>query len=162
MKKLFQHEILDFFVKNDIENFVGVPDSTLKQFISYALKKKKIIIAAREEEAIGIATGMALSGSNSLVFMQNAGFANSLSTITSLVQLYKIPLIFLIGWRGYLKEDAPEHRKIGKIQPDLLKIIQLPTKIISDKNWKKSCKWAINKIESKKSCALVIRREFYD
>jgi sulfopyruvate decarboxylase TPP-binding subunit len=94
--------------------------------------------------------------------MQNAGFANSLSTITSLVQLYKIPLIFLIGWRGYLKEDAPEHRKIGKIQPDLLKIIQLPTKIISDKNWKKSCKWAINKIESKKSCALVIRREFYD
>ena len=61
MKKLFQHEILDFFVKNDIENFVGVPDSTLKQFISYALKKKKIIIAAREEEAIGIATGMAFA-----------------------------------------------------------------------------------------------------
>ena len=162
MKKLFQHEIVDFFVKNSIENFVGVPDSTLKQFISYALKKKKVIITAREEEAIGIATGMALSGSNSLVFMQNAGFANSLSTITSLVQLYKIPLIFLIGWRGYLKEDAPEHNKIGRIQPDLLKIIQLQTKIISDKNWKEGCQWAINKIESNKSCALVIRREFYD
>ena len=162
MKKIFQHEILDFFVENNIENFIGVPDSTLKQFISYALKKKKIIIAAREEEAIGIATGMVLSGSNSLVFMQNAGFANSLSTITSLVQLYKIPLIFLIGWRGYLKEDAPEHYKIGKIQPDLLKIIQLPTKIVSDKNWEKNCQWAINKIENKKSCVLVIRREFFD
>lgn len=149
-------------MKNNIENFVGVPDSTLKQFISYALKKKKIIIAAREEEAIGIATGMILSGSNSLVFMQNAGFANSISTITSLVQLYKIPLIFLIGWRGYLKDDAPEHYKIGRIQPDLLKIIQLPTKIISNKNWKKSCHWAIKKIENKKACALVIRREFYD
>ena len=149
-------------MKNNIENFVGVPDSTLKQFISYALKKKKIIIAAREEEAIGIATGMILSGSNSLVFMQNAGFANSLSSITSLVQLYKIPLIFLIGWRGYLKDDAPEHYKIGRIQPDLLKIIQLPTKIISNKNWKKSCHWAIKKIENKKACALVIRREFYD
>jgi len=162
LKKIFQHEILDFFVENNIENFIGVPDSTLKQFISYALKKKKIIIAAREEEAIGIATGMVLSGSNSLVFMQNAGFANSLSTITSLVQLYKIPLIFLIGWRGYLKEDAPEHYKIGKIQPDLLKIIQLPTKIVSDKNWEKNCQWAINKIENKKSCVLVIRREFFD
>ena len=162
MKKLFQHEIVDFFVKNSIENFVGVPDSTLKQFISYALKKKKVIITAREEEAIGIATGMALSGSNSLVFMQNAGFANSLSTITSLVQLYKIPLIFLIGWRGYLPDDAPEHLKIGKIQPELLKIIGLKSKILTEKNWKVCCDWAVNQIKKQKPCALVIRRMFHD
>ena len=162
MKKSFQHEIFNFLVKNKIENFIGVPDSTFKQFISYGLKKKKIIITTREEEALGIATGMALSGSNSLVFMQNAGFANSLSTITSLIQLYKIPLIFLIGWRGYLKDDAPEHYKIGRIQPDLLKIIQLPAKIISDENWEKNCSWAIKKMKNKKTCALIIRREFHD
>ena len=162
MKKTFQHEIVDFLIKNNVENFIGVPDSTLKQFISYGLSKKKIIIAAREEEAMGIATGMTLSGSNSLIFMQNAGFANSISTITSLVQLYKIPLIFLIGWRGYLKNDAPEHYKIGKIQPDLLKIIQLPTKIISNKNWKRCCVWALEKLEKNESCALVVRREFLD
>ena len=162
MKKLFQHEILDFFVKNDIENFVGVPDSTLKQFISYALKKKKIIIAAREEEAIGIATGMALSGSNSLVFMQNAGFANSLSTITSLVQLYDIPIIFLIGWRGYLSNDAPEHKKIGKIQPQLIKNLGLISKIVNESNWKDSCLWALNQNKKNLTCALIIRREFID
>ena len=162
MTKNFQSDVFNFLVNNGIENFIGVPDSTLKKFIAEGLSKKKIIISTREEEAIGIAVGMSLSKSKSLVFMQNAGFANSLSTITSLVQLYKIPLIFLIGWRGYLKEDAPEHNKIGKIQPDLLKIIQLQTKIISDKNWKEGCQWAINKIESNKSCALVIRREFYD
>ena len=75
--------------------------------------------------------------------MQNAGFANSLRTITSLVQLYKIPLIFLIGWRGYLKNDAPEHQKIGKIQPKLLKTIGLKSKIIDEKNWKVSCDWAL-------------------
>ena len=79
------------------------------------------MISTREEEAIGIATGMVLSGEKSLVFMQNAGFANSLSTITSLLQLYQIPIILLIGWRGFLKDDAPEHEKIGKIQPELLK-----------------------------------------
>ena len=106
MKKTFQHSVFDFLVKNGIENFTGVPDSTFKHFISYGLSKKKIIISTREEEAIGIAVGMTLSNSGSLVFMQNAGFANSLSTITSLVQLYKIPIIFLIGWRGFLKNDA--------------------------------------------------------
>ena len=156
--KSFQAKIFDFFQKHDVENFIGVPDSTLKEFISYGLKKKKIIVTTREEEAIGIASGMCLSGSNSLVFMQNAGFANSISTITSLVQLYEIPLIFLIGWRGYLKNDAPEHTKIGKIQPNLLKLLDLQAKIITDENWKASCNWALKKLASLESCALIIRR----
>ena len=114
------------------------------------------------KEAIGIASGFALSKSNSLVFMQNAGFANSISTITSLVQLYEIPLIFFIGWRGYLKKDAPEHTKIGQIQPHLLKILDLPRKIITDKNWKVSCNWALKKLANHESSALIIRRLFCD
>ena len=162
MKKHFQEKIFDFLVDNEIENFVGVPDSTLKQFISAGIKKKKIIISTREEEAIGITAGMTLSNSKSLVFMQNAGFANSLSTITSLIQLYEIPIIFLIGWRGFLKNDAPEHKKIGKIQPKLIKNLGLASKIISEKNWKESLIWALKMNENNKSSALVVRREFLD
>jgi len=162
LTKNFQSKFFNYLLKNNIENFVGVPDSTLKDFINEGLRQKKIIITTREEEAIGLATGMILSKSKSLVFMQNAGFANSLSTVTSLVELYEIPLIFLIGWRGYLKNDAPEHYKIGKIQPDLLKIIGLPSKIITEKNWKKQCTWALRKIKNNSPCALIIKREFYD
>ena len=162
MTKDFQTNVFNLLLKNGIENFIGVPDSTLKKFIEEGLKKKKIIISTREEEAIGIATGMTLSGTKSLVFMQNAGFANSLSTITSLVQLYKIPLIFLIGWRGYLPDDAPEHTKIGNIQPKLLKILGLSSKVATTKNWKSSCEWALKNNEKGLSCALIIRREFLD
>ena len=158
MKEIHQRRIFDYLVKNKIKNFIGVPDSTMKYFIDQGFKHKKVLITTREEEAIGIASGFALSKSNSLVFMQNAGFANSISTITSLVQLYEIPLIFLIGWRGYLKKDAPEHVKIGKIQPDLLKILDLQGKIITDKNWKGSCNWALKKLSNNESCALIIRR----
>ena len=162
MNEKVQRRIFHYLKKNKIENFIGVPDSTLKHFIDECQKNNRIIISTREEEAIGIATGMTLSKSPSLVFMQNAGFANSISTITSLVQLYEIPLIFLIGWRGYLSDDAPEHLKIGKIQPDLLKIIGLKSKIITEKNWKISCDWALRQIKEKKPCALVIRRIFHD
>ena len=158
MKVIHHRKIFDYLVKNKIENFIGVPDSTMKYFIDQGFKRKRVLIATREDEAIGIASGFALSKSNSLVFMQNAGFANSISTITSLVQLYEIPLIFLIGWRGYLKKDAPEHVKIGKIQPDLLKILDLQGKIITDKNWKGSCNWALKKLSNNESCALIIRR----
>ena len=162
MKELTQNQVFDYLFNNGIENFIGVPDSTMKYFIEQGLKKNKILITTREEEAIGIAVGMTLSQSSSLVFMQNAGFANSLSTITSLVQLYKIPVIFLIGWRGFLKNDAPEHTKIGKIQPKLLQTLSLQSKIINEKNWKASCNWAIKLIKEKKPCTLILKRDFVD
>ena len=162
MKAIIQKKIFDYLAKKKIQNFIGVPDSTMKHFIEHGFKKKKIIITTREEEAIGIAVGMTLSQSNSLVFMQNAGFANSISTITSLVQLYQIPMIFLIGWRGFLKNDAVEHTKIGKIQPKLLQALSLQSKILNEKNWKSSCDWALKLIKEKKSCVLILKRDFID
>ena len=157
MNKTYQTKVFDYFYKNNVRDFIGVPDSTLKQFIQSGIKKKKIIITTKEEEAIGIAVGISLSGFTPLVFMQNAGFANSLSTITSLVEMYNVPIIFLIGWRGFEKNDAPEHIKIGKIQPKLLDLIGLKSKIITEKNWKSCCNWAL-KNSKKQSCALIVRR----
>ena len=162
MKELTQKQVFDYLFNNGIENFVGVPDSTMKHFIDQGFKKNKILITTKEEEAIGIAAGMSLSKSDSLVFMQNAGFANSLSTITSLVQLYQIPMIFFIGWRGFLKNDAPEHTKIGKIQPKLLQTLSLQSKILNEKNWKAACNWALKLIKEKKPCALILKRDFID
>ena len=160
MKETAQRNFFNFLVKNGIEDFIGVPDSTMKYIIDEGLKKNKILITTREEEAIGIASGISMSGKKSLVFMQNAGFANSLSTITSLVQLYEIPMILLIGWRGYLKNDAPEHGKIGEIQPSILKLIGLKSKIVKEDNWKSCCEWSLKQILNNSSCCLVIRRLF--
>ena len=160
MKEKIQRQMFDYLQNLGVKNLVGVPDSTMKHFIDQGLKKNKILIATREEEAIGIAVGMSLSKCHSLVFMQNAGLANSISTITSLVQLYQIPLIFLVGWRGYLQNDAPEHRKIGEIQSSILKLIGLKSKIVKDDNWKSCCKWALKQISNGSSCCLVIQRLF--
>ena len=162
MNEKDQIKLFDFLLKNKVENFIGVPDSTMKHFINRGLELNNLIISTREEEAIGIATGMTLTGSNSLVFMQNAGFGNSISTLTSLVLMYKIPLILLIGWRGYLSSDAPEHVLFGKIQPDLLKLLGIKTKILDSKTWKKSAEWALSNLKNGQICALVIRRDFHD
>ena len=162
MNEIVQKKVFNYLLKNKVQNFIGVPDSTMKHFIDQGFKKNKILITTKEEEAIGIAVGMSMSRSNSLVFMQNAGFANSLSTITSLIQLYKIPMIFLIGWRGFLKNDAPEHTKIGKIQPKLLQTLSLQSKILNEKNWKASCDWALKLIKKGKPCALILIRDFID
>ena len=141
-----------------------VPDISIHQVTKLMEEDPcfRVVASTREEEAIGIATGMLLSKSPSLIFLQNAGFANSLSTITSLVQLYQFPLIFLIGWRGYQKNDAPEHKKIGKIQPELIKSLGLKSRIIRDKNWKECCNWVIAESKNGHTCALIIPREFVD
>ena len=65
MKEITQRKIFDYLLKNKIYNFVGVPDSTMKYFIDQGFKHKKVLITTREEEAIGIASGFALSKSNS-------------------------------------------------------------------------------------------------
>lgn len=162
MKETAQRDLFNFLIKKGIENFIGVPDSTMKHFIDEGLKKNKILITTREEEAIGISTGMSLSGRKCLVFMQNAGFANSLSTITSLVQMYEIPIIMLIGWRGFLKNDAPEHEKIGRMQPKLIKALGLKAKILDERNWKDASKWALKEVKNGQPVGLIIRREFVD
>ena len=40
MKEVTQRKIFQFFLKNNVENFIGVPDSTLKYFIDEGIKKK--------------------------------------------------------------------------------------------------------------------------
>lgn len=162
MNENHQRKVFDYLEKKGIKKFLGVPDSTMKYFIDQGLKKRKILVTTREEEAIGIGSGMVLSGTKCLIFMQNAGFANSISTITSLVQMYQIPLIFLIGWRGYLLNDAPEHLHVGRIQKELLKLVDFKSKILEDENWEQNCDWALKKLKQKKSSALIIKRDFVD
>ena len=48
MKPNTQKKIFDYLIKNNVQNFIGVPDSTLKYFIGQGLKKNKILITTRE------------------------------------------------------------------------------------------------------------------
>ena len=55
--------------------------------------------------------------------------------------------------------DAPEHLGFGKIQNQLLKILDIPFKIISENEWKSICDWSLNNLHKNNSCALIIKRE---
>jgi len=110
-----------------IKYFVGVPDSLLKDFCFYVLDRtdlNKNIIAANEGTAIALAAGHYLAtGEFALVYMQNSGLGNAVNPLTSLVDpdVYCIPLLLFIGWRGEPgRKDEPQHVKQGKITLSLL------------------------------------------
>jgi len=131
----------DFYKKltsHGVEFFTGVPDSLLKEFclcIDDSIVGDKHIIAANEGNAVALAAGYYLAQKSiPLVYMQNSGLGNAINPLLSLCDsdVYSIPLLVLVGWRGEPGvKDEPQHTKQGKVQLELLKALDIPYKIIS-------------------------------
>jgi len=114
----------------DFNHFTGVPDSTLESVLDLLDNDQVNFInriAPNEGSAIAIASGYYLStGKLSIVYMQNSGLGNAINPLTSLAdgQVYKIPMLLIIGWRGMIGfPDEPQHKKMGIITEGLLKTV---------------------------------------
>lgn len=136
---LDQNIVFNTFKKNGISFFVGVPDSYLNAFCDYALEnlETKNIIAANEGNAIALASGHYIATKEiPLVYMQNSGIGNSINPLVSLVDknVYSIPMILLIGWRGQgaSEPNHPQHSLQGEITLNLMDEMQIPYSILSD------------------------------
>lgn len=141
--------------------FTGVPCSILKGMINYLSENPDVpyIPAAREDEAIGIATGAYLAGKKPVVLMQNSGLGNSVGTLASLPLLYEIPLLLLISWRGYRGKDAPEHIIMGKSTVKLLEDIGVPNLILQKEKVEETISDAVKIMEEKNTpTAIIVRR----
>ena len=111
----------ELLVDGGIDFFTGVPDSLLKDFNAYIIdnvNNKKHIIAANEGASIALAAGYYLATRKmGLVYMQNSGLGNTVNPLTSLVDLdvYSIPLLLMIGWRGEPGRKM-NHNMLNKVE----------------------------------------------
>ena len=115
-------EFLRLLKSEGIDFFSGVPDSLLKDFCACLLDNAEglsNIVAPNEGCAVAIAAGHFLATSKpACVYMQNSGQGNAVNPLLSLVdeEVYNIPLLMLVGWRGQPdKKDEPQHAKQGKL-----------------------------------------------
>ena len=106
--------------------FCGVADSTVAALIEALSRNAGYRGMPREDLAIGLASGAYLAGRWSCVLMQNSGLGYCLNALTSLNLLYKIPLLLIVGYRGFDGKDAPEHLVMGAHCEALLKEIGIP------------------------------------
>ena len=117
--------------------FTGVPDSYLNGFCNYALHhhSERNIITANEGNAIALAAGHYLATKEiPLVYMQNSGEGNAVNPLVSLADrnVYAIPMIFVVGWRGEPGiHDEPQHIYQGEVTLELLKVMGIPYMVIS-------------------------------
>ncbi len=131
-------ELYNIFKKYELTFFTGIPDSTFADWMLFlAEHDEKLltnIIACNECESIAICVGYYLaSGKIGVAYMQNAGFGKTINPLTSLCnpELYSIPVLLMIGWRGEPgKLDEPQHKKMGRIMNLLLKDLEIPYVIL--------------------------------
>ena len=129
--------LIKILKKNKINFFTGVPDSVLKP-LSLKLSnlgKKNHIITANEGGSVSLATGYFLATKKiALVYLQNSGLGNIVNPITSMIHknVYGIPMLLFIGWRGAPKiKDEIQHNVQGKITLKQLKLLDIPYKIFN-------------------------------
>jgi phosphonopyruvate decarboxylase len=139
----------EFLRKEGIDFITGVPDSLLNDFCNFIqanMKNDRHIITANEGNAIALAAGYNIAtGSIPLVYMQNSGIGNSLNPLISLTyeNVYAIPLIMLIGWRGEpAVSDHVHHKKQGQLTPVLLDNLDIPYRVLEENNAYSVVQWA--------------------
>lgn len=123
--------------EHKIDMFFGVPDSLLASLCAYiddTVPTSCHRITANEGNALAMASGYHLaSGKVAAVYLQNSGLGNMVNPLTSLTdaEVYKIPALLIIGWRGEPDiKDEPQHVKQGKITPALLTLLDVPYVVV--------------------------------
>lgn len=109
--------------------YTGIPDSQLQALCNYlmatyGIDPKHHIIAANEGNCTALAAGYHLAtGKVPVVYLQNSGQGNIINPAASLLndQVYAIPMVFVIGWRGEPGlHDEPQHIYQGEVTLQLL------------------------------------------
>ena len=165
----------EFFIEKlraeGINFYAGVPDSLLKNVCAYItdhFDAAHNIIAANEGAAVGLAAGHYLATGNAgCVYMQNSGEGNAINPLASLTdkEVYNIPLLLLIGWRGKPGvHDEPQHVKQGKITTGLLNVMGINYDVLGKDEDKaaKQIEKAVEAIKNKEVYALVIEKDTFE
>lgn len=163
---------IDTLASHGIDFFAGVPDSLLKNICAYItdhVDSHNNIIAANEGGAVALAAGYHLAtGKVGCVYMQNSGEGNTINPLASLTdrEVYHIPLLLLIGWRGRPGvHDEPQHVKQGKVTTGLLNTMGINYEVLSkeEETASKQIVKAIDCIhETGDVFALVIEKDTFD
>ena len=164
-------KVEDFVDVLDCEFYTGVPDSQIKALCNYlmntyAIDEKHHLIAANEGNCTALAAGYHLAtGKVPVVYMQNSGEGNIINPVASLLndEVYAIPAIFVIGWRGEPGvHDEPQHIYQGKITCDLLDLMDIENFVVGSETTVEELEGAMAEfrkvLELGKSVAFVIRK----
>jgi sulfopyruvate decarboxylase subunit alpha len=120
--------IYDALKDGGIRLISALPETWLVHVIRMAEEDPDMTLVrlAKEEEGVGISAGAHLAGMKSAMLMENHGFLASINGIVSCAQLYRVPLLMLISYRGEFGERDPWQTEGGGVTEDILRALRIP------------------------------------
>jgi sulfopyruvate decarboxylase subunit alpha len=119
--------LLEAFRAEDIPNLVFLPDTVMGRLLALAESDPffRLVGVHREEEAVGILTGLFLGGQRGAMLVQSSGLGNALNALGSLAMAYRIPFPLLVSLRGELGEFNPAQLQMGRAVPGCLDALHI-------------------------------------
>ena len=104
-KSLITLRIVDEIIKCGVTHVVWLPDTETRFMYDAMINQPglTLIPICREGEAIAIAAGLIIGGKKVMVLHQNTGFFETGDSLRCLMDT-KIPLLLMIGYRGWRRE----------------------------------------------------------
>ena len=103
--------VLNELQRNGVTDVVYLPDTETGYMYSGLVQSDfRVIPVCREGESMAIAAGLIMGGRQPVVLIQNTGFFESGDSIRGICLDLKLPLVILVGYRGYVGE--------GRTSPD--------------------------------------------
>jgi sulfopyruvate decarboxylase alpha subunit len=139
---------VDALVAAGFDFFAGVPCSLVAPVIAELERRGLYHGETREDAALGVAAGAYLGGRFPAVIMQNSGLGVSLNALASLHQLYELPCLLIVTWRGFQGKDAPEHLVMGDVLPGLLDLFAIPWRAPEPEALDEAITWAAERLRA--------------
>ena len=109
-RKLEGAGIIAAIKASGIKYILSVPDITTSAGLLAPIARDKdfeLVRVCKEDECIGIATGLAYSGKRSLTLIQHTGFLDSINAIRGVAVEYNQPVCMMIGLLQHDPDRTP-------------------------------------------------------
>ncbi len=127
-----ENEIIKILHNEKIDTIVSLPCDRTRNLCALLESEFTYIPISREEDGIGICSGLALTKKRSVLHMQSSGLGNSLNAIMTLPFLYNLPILILASWRGIYEEKIVAQIPFNVKIPELLKLYEIDYTIINE------------------------------
>ena len=124
----FPQKLITALERARVNVAAGVPDNWLEPVLAGLASTASIRYtpAAREEDALGICCGAALSGVRAACLMQSVGALNTGGVLSTLAVSYGVPLVMLVSDRGHLGDVTIAHFMKGRTFRPFLEALRIP------------------------------------
>jgi sulfopyruvate decarboxylase TPP-binding subunit len=113
--------VLERLKRLGITHLIWLPDS--ESAVLYDLVRRdpdvSLVQVCREGESFGVAAGLFVAGQKPVVLIQSTGFFEAGDSIRGIALWLRLPLLLLIGYRGWQADRRPEDTAARFLEPVL-------------------------------------------